>query len=69
MIFKIKEDILNNKGKLHIFRFNGLRNQIEEFEGLITEIYDRIFIIKTNNNEIKSFSYNDVLIGNLEIIK
>ena len=69
MINKIKKDIQNKKGERLKFRFNGARNQIEEFEGLITEIYNRIFIIKTSKNEIKSFSFNDILIGNLEIIK
>ena len=69
MIFKIRDDIINNKNINHKFRFNGSRNQIDEFEGIINETYNYIFTIKTNKNEIKSFSYNDVLIGNLEIIK
>ena len=69
MIFKIRDDIINNKNINHKFRFNGSRNQIDEFDGIINETYNYIFTIKTNKNEIKSFSYNDVLIGNLEIIK
>lgn len=68
MINKVKEDVLNKKGKIIKFRFNGARNQIEEFEGIINGVYNYIFTIKTLNNEIKSFSYSDVLIGNLEFI-
>ena len=54
--------------KLH-FRFNGARNQIEEFDGIIIDTYNYIFTIKTINDkeELKSFTYSDVLIDNLEI--
>lgn len=68
MINKVKEDVLNKKGKIIKFRFNGARNQIEEFEGIINGVYNYIFTIKTLSKEIKSFSYSDVLIGNLEFI-
>ena len=69
MINKIKEDIKNQKGKKLRFRFNGSRNQIEEFEGIIVETYNYIFTIRISNNknELKSFTYSDVLIDNLEI--
>lgn len=69
MINKIKEDIQNKKGEELHFRFNGARNQIEEFEGIIVEAYNYIFTIKTTNEkeELKSFTYSDVLIDNLEI--
>ena len=69
MISKIREDIQNKKGeKLH-FKFNGARNQIEEFDGMIIDTYNYIFTIKTisDKEEIKSFTYSDVLIDNLEI--
>lgn len=70
MINKIKEEIKNKKGEIHSFRFNGTRNQIEEFKGIITETYNFIFIIKKidDKEELKSFTYSDVLIDNLEII-
>ncbi|MBQ7104694.1 MAG: Veg family protein [Bacilli bacterium] len=69
-IKKIKEQIelLKNK-KIH-FKVNGSRNQIEEFDGIITETYNYIFIIEIDNLKIKkSFSYSDVLINNIEITK
>ena len=70
MINKIKEDIKSKKGeKLH-FRFNGARNQIDEFDGVIIETYNSIFTIRTFNarGELKSFTYSDILIDNLEIL-
>ena len=71
MINKIKEDIKNYEGQVLHFRFNGARNQIEEFEGIIVGIYNYIFTIKTcnANDELKSFTYSDVLIDNLVIYK
>ena len=69
MINKIREDIQNKRGETLHFRFNGARNQIEEFDGIIIGIYNYIFTIKTisDKEEIKSFTYSDVLIDNLEI--
>ncbi len=71
MIGKIKEDILNKKGQVLNFRHNGSRNQVEEFKGVIVETYNYVFTIKTidEKEEIKSFTYSDILIDNLEIYK
>ena len=66
MINKIKNDILLLKGKRIKFRYNGSRNQIEEFEGVITYCYNFVFIIDLGNIN-KSFSYSDVLIGTLSV--
>lgn len=49
------------------FVYKGNRNQIESFIGTIEKCYSRIFIIRLNDQSIKSFSYSDIIIGNLEI--
>ena len=67
-INNVKNIVVENYNKIHIFRFNGSRNHIEEFEGRIVEIYPAIFIIKLEDDKVRSFSYNDLLINNLEII-
>ena len=69
MINKIKEDLVTKKGKVLKFRHNGSRNQIEEFTGVILETYNYVFTIKTmySKESIKSFTYSDILIDNLEI--
>lgn len=69
MINKIKSEIESQKGKLLKFRYNGSRNQIEEFEGIINNTYNYIFTIKVvgDREDIKSFTYSDVLIKNIEI--
>lgn len=68
-IEKVKNKLNNCKGQVLNFRFNGSRNQIEEFTGEIVEIYDYIFTIKPENSDfLKSFSYSDVLIKKLVVI-
>ena len=67
MIEKVKDFILSNINKPLNFKYNGTRNQVIEFSGVIVSLYPYIFIVKENNNFLRSFSYTDVLIGNLEI--
>ena len=66
MIDKVKEKIIELKGKKIRFRYNGSRNQIEEFEGVIINCYKSLFTIKVEQIT-KSFSYSDVLIGILDV--
>ncbi len=70
MIEKVKEMVKENIGQIHSFRFKGSRNQIDEFDGIITDLYQAIFIIHVVGNEdkVKSFSYSDILTENLEIL-
>ena len=64
----VKEKIKMNKGIMKKFIFHGTHNQNEEFEGVIIKMYNSLFLIKTIDNQIRSYSYADVLISNLEII-
>ncbi len=68
MMNKIKNKVKENVGIKHKFIFNGSRNQIEEFEGVINKTYNKVFTILVNDNTLKSFSYSDVLTNNLEIV-
>lgn len=68
-IAKIKQKLENYKGEIIRFKYNGSRNQTEEFEGTIENTYNYIFTIKLDNDkdQRKSFSYTDVLTDSLEI--
>ena len=68
MMNKVKNKVKENVGIKHKFIFNGSRNQIEEFEGVINRTYNKVFTILVNDNTLKSFSYSDVLTNNLEIV-
>ena len=64
---KVKDKIELIKGKIIHFKYNGFRNQIEEFDGIIENTYNSIFTIKINeSNCIKSFSYNDIINESLQ---
>ena len=68
-ISKIKKFITENKGEVFTFKFKGARNQIDEFTGRIVASYPAVFTVRVldHTNRIKSYSYNDVLINNLEM--
>ena len=68
-IDKIRKDILKKRGNSFAFKFKGARNQIDEFIGRIVGVYQSVFTIEVMGKvkRIKSFSYNDILIHNLEI--
>lgn len=61
----VKNYVASYLGKEINFRYNAGRGQIDEFTGVITNIYNGVFLIKTVDYKIKSFSYSDVLINNL----
>ncbi|MBP3799884.1 MAG: Veg family protein [Bacilli bacterium] len=58
-------------GKQVKFIYNGSRNQREKFKGTIISVFPSIFLVETNDSikRIKSFSYNDVISSNLQIIE
>ena len=65
---RIRNSLANKKDMSLHFVYNGSRNQVEEFDGVIEEVYKYVFTIKQDDSEIiKSFSYSDVLIGALII--
>lgn len=63
-IEKIKEEISNMISKKVLIKANIGRNKYEYIEGVILDVYPYLFTIKTDN-EIKSFSYSDVLTKNI----
>ena len=63
----IKNNIETLKGKKLHFKYNGSRNQIEEFDGIIDDTYNSVFIIRLIDNQcIKSFTYNDIINESLQ---
>ena len=65
-IEKVKNRVSSYKGQTLSFRFNGSRNQIEEFSATIIDTYPSIFIVRLEDSlQVKSFSYSDVLIKKL----
>lgn len=68
MINKIKEYISKNINKKIRLKVNNIRNKSEYFEGKITEIYERVFIVDCKDGIKRSFNYSDILIKSVEIL-
>lgn len=68
-IQKIRNNLETKKGKKISFKYNGSRNQIEEFTGTIESTYNYVFLIKvdSDNEQLRSFAYTDILTESLEI--
>ena len=67
MIDKIKKDIVSKYRITYKFKINNIRNKSEYVIGMISEIYDRVFVVKSSDGKCTSFTYSDILTGNVEI--
>lgn len=52
----------------HCFKYIGSRNQEDVFLGFISKMYPNVFLIETDINTYKCFSYNDIVIGSIRIV-
>lgn len=68
MLSKIRSKVYKLVGYKKLFKYSGSRNLVEEFGGVITEVYSNIFIIKMETGGIRSYSYNDLLIKTISIV-
>ena len=68
MIDKIKLDISSKLNKKVNIKINNIRNKAEIFEGVIKELYSRIFVVETIDGIKRSFNYSDILTGNIELV-
>ncbi len=64
----VKKYINSNLNIKCHFIYKGLRNQIEEFDGVIIKCFPSVFVVETTLNRIKVFSYNDYIMKNIKII-
>lgn len=65
-IYQAKEFIRSNYGKRVLIKILGIRNKIDMIEGIISECYSHVFVVRTKFGN-KSFTYTDVLIGNIKV--
>lgn len=67
-ISDIKEELNNHIGEKITINYNMGRNKKKEYRVIIKQLYNNIFIVKLENNEeIKSFSYSDVISNTVQI--
>lgn len=66
-IEKIKQDLNSHIGSNAIIKCNLGRNKFEEYDVVIKELYNHVFIVKLKSDELKSFSYSDVITKTIKI--
>ena len=67
MIKKIKRELCDMVGLRVCVVMKGSRNRRDEYFGNVEGILPNLFSIKLDDGMVKSFSYADVLTGNVEI--
>ena len=65
-IYQAKDFIKSNYGRRVLVKILGIRNKIDMVEGIISECYSHIFVVRTKFGN-KSFTYTDVLVGNIKV--
>jgi uncharacterized protein Veg len=66
-IYQAKEFIKSNYGRRVLVKILGIRNKVDMVEGVISECYSHVFVVRTKFGN-KSFTYTDVLVGNIKVI-
>ncbi len=63
----IKRYLMIKIGSPVIIIYYGSRNKKEKYMGILSKIYNNVFIVKLYNGDIKSFSYNDILTKTVQL--
>jgi uncharacterized protein Veg len=65
----VKNELNNHIGKEVVIRYNLGRNKVEKYHAVIKELYNNIFLVELMNinNEIKTFSYSDIITNTIKI--
>lgn len=66
MISKVKKELLEHLGDVVSIKYNLGRNKYEEYEAVVKELYDYVFLVECDNI-VKSFSYIDVITKTIRI--
>ena len=65
---EVKEKIKNLKGENVTLAVNRGRKKIETINAQIENIYPSVFTVKVDQLDVQTFSYFDVLCGDVEIL-
>lgn len=68
-IENIRKELGNHIGKNVVIKYNLGRNKVEKYHVKIKELYNYVFLVELNNNfnEVKSFSYSDIITKTIKI--
>lgn len=57
------------KGTDVLLRVNLGRNKIIEYNGKVENLYASVFTVKSIENSVRTYSYSDVLTGNIKFFR
>ena len=63
----IKDNIKKHIGADILIKCNLGRNKYENYNVKIIKVYNNVFIVEGKNKDIKSFSYNDIIMKTIKI--
>ena len=66
----VKKELTNHIGDTVSIKYSLGRNKYEEYEAVIKKLYNHVFLVQLsdeNVNEIKSFSYSDIITKTIKI--
>ena len=68
-IESVREELGNYLGKEVVIKCNLGRNKTEKYHVTIKELYNYVFLVEMNHNfnEVKSFSYSDIINKTIKI--
>lgn len=66
-IEKVKKELSSHIGDTVTIKYNLGRNKIEEYDAVVKELYNHIFLVEIDKENIKSFSYTDVITKTIKI--
>ena len=69
-VSQIKKDLQSHLDDVVSIKYSLGRNKYEEYDVIIKELYDYVFLVEKNTNglkEIKSFTYIDVITKTIKI--
>jgi len=64
---KIKEELNNHLGDMMVIKYNLGRNKYEKYNAVLKELYNHVFLVQLENENIKSFSYSDIITKTIKI--
>lgn len=66
---EIKEQILSLKGSEVAMNINRGRKKFDKLNGVIKDVYPSVFTVALTENQLQTFSYYDVLCGNVVFLQ
>ena len=64
---KIKEKLNDYIGKTITINYNLGRNKFEKYNVILKKLYSHVFLVELKNENIKSFSYSDIITKTIKI--